>query len=379
MQVVHGSRIEETVRVQKHRGGEFRFRRLFTGIPGTPGKLVFEAIHAVLTLGALLAFGVSGKADPIEDFYRGKQLRMIVGHPAGGDYDLGGRLLAKYLTRHLPGHPGVIIQNMPTAASIAAANYLYKIAPNDGTVFGSFSRNVANQAILGLPSLEADPRRYAWLGATSLPGRVCVTRAASATKSASDIFTAETLMAGAGPGSSLSIIPAVANHVLGAKFHIIEGYVGTVDGILAVERGEVDGICNTYGALKASGDHISSGRVRVLFRAEEAASADVPDAPSIFEFAKTEAQAQLMRFVFSSVEFGRPYVMPPDTPVDRVKAMRKAFADSAADPELIEEARKINLDMSYRPAEALVALVDKLYATPSGLLDEVRKLAPAER
>ena len=336
-------------------------------------------IRSALLVSMLVSTASNAFADAIEDFYRGKQVRMIIGHPAGGDYDLGGRLLAKYLSKHLPGHPGIVVQNMPTAGSIAAANYLYKVVPPDGTVFGSFSRNVANQAILGLPSLEADPRKYQWLGATSLPGRVCVVRAGAPVQKADEMFSKESLMAGAGPGSSLSIIPTIANAVLGAKFKLIEGYVGAVDGVLAVERGEVDGICNTYGAIKASGDHISSGRVRVLFRAEEAVLPDVPDAPSIFDFAKTEPQAQLMRFVFSSVEFGRPYVMPPATPPERVQAMRKAFADATSDPELVAEAAKINLDMTFRSADALVSLVDKLYATPPHLLDEVRRLAPPEK
>jgi tripartite-type tricarboxylate transporter receptor subunit TctC len=336
-------------------------------------------VAVAVCLTCSMAGVTNAAADAIEEFYRGKQVRMIVGHPAGGDYDLGGRLLAKYLTKRLPGHPSIVVQNMPTAGSIAAANYLYKIAPPDGTVFGSFSRNIPTQAILHLRSLEADPRRFQWLGATSLPGRVCVVRADAPVTKASDIFSHELLMAGAGPDSSLSTLPTVINSVLGSKFKLIEGYVGTVDGILAVERGEVDGICNTYGAIKASGDHIASGRVRILFRAEETALPGAPDAPSIFDFVKTEAQAQLMRFVFSSVEFGRPYVMPPNTPADRVQAMRQAFAEAAADPELIAEAAKINLDMTFHPAKTLISLVDKLYATPPHVIEEVRRLAPQDR
>ena len=337
--------------------------------------LVFIAVGLSLHIGVPM----SASADEAGDLFRGKQVRMIVGHPAGGDYDIGGRLLAKYLTRHLPGRPAIVVQNMPAAGSIAAANYLYKVAPADGSVFGSFSRNIASQAVLGLPGLEADPRKFQWLGATSLPGRVCVVRSGSAIRTASDIFSTEVLMAGSGPGSSLSIVPSVINSALGAKFKIVEGYVGAVDGMLAVERGEVDGICNTYGAIKASGDHISSGRVRILFRAEEAALPEAPDAPSIMDFAKNEEQAQLMRFIFSSVEFGRPYVMPPGAPADVVQVMRRAFADATTDPDLIAEVRKIDLDMTFRPADSLVSLIDKLYATPAQLLDEVRRLAPSGR
>lgn len=344
-------------------------------------KRTNAASAALITLASLLHIfiPVGANADETGDLFRGKQVRMIIGHPAGGDYDIGGRMLAKYLTRHLPGRPAIIVQNMPAAGSIAAANYLYKVAPADGSVFGSFSRNIASQAVLGLPGLEADPRKFQWLGATSLPGRVCVVRSDSTIRTPSDIFIRETLMAGSGPGSSLSIIPSVINSALGAKFKIVEGYVGAVDGMLAVERGEVDGICNTYSAMKASGDHISSGRVRILFRAEEAALPEAPNAPSIMDFAKNEEQAQLMRFIFSSVEFGRPYVMPPGVPAVVVDVMRRAFADATADPDLIAEIGKIDLDMTFRPAGSIMTLIDKLYATPPQLLDEVRRLSPSGR
>ena len=334
---------------------------------------------------AFLAFGLTaavtfpGAAETVEEFYRGKQVRMIIGHPPGGDYDLGGRLLARHLSKHIPGNPTIVPQNMPTAASIAAANYLYKVAPKDGTAFGSFSRNVPSQAVMGQANLEADPRKFVWLGATSLPGRVCVVRAESPVKSIEDLFTRETVVAGAGPGSSLSIVPAVLNHALGTKFKIIEGYQGAPDALLAVERGEVEGVCNTYGALKASGDHIRTGRVRVILRAEEAPFAELPDVPSIFNYAKSDAQAQLMRFIFSSVEFGRPYVMPPETPTDRAEAMRKAIAETMTDPEMLAEAIKLDLDMSFQSAESVAGLVEKLYATSNHILVEVRKLVPDQR
>ena len=338
-----------------------------------------SATHAAAAFVLGLTAATASLADPVEDFYRGKQIHMIVGHPAGGDYDLGGRLLAKYLPKYIPGNPVIVVQNMPTAASVVAANYLYKVAAKDGTAFGSFSRNIPGQAVMGLQNLEADPRKYQWLGATSLPGRICLVRGQSPVKSAEDLFDKEAVMAGAGPGSSLSIVPSVLTQTIGMKFKIVEGYQGAPDGLLAVERGEVDGICNTFGALRLKPEQLRSGQYRVLFRAEEAPFAALPDVPSIYKFIKTEQQAQLIRFIFSSVEFGRPYVMPPEAPADRVQAMRKAFGAALSDPDLLAEARKLDLDMSFRPAEAVAGLVDKLYATPPAMLEQVKKLAPAER
>jgi tripartite-type tricarboxylate transporter receptor subunit TctC len=320
--------------------------------------------------GATIAFGQSA-----EDFYKGKQLRLIVGFPAGNDYDLGARLLVKYLPKYIPGHPNIIVQNMPQAASVAAANYLYAQGPRDGTVIGSFSRNVVNEALTG-QNLEADPRRFIWLGATSLPSRVCARWFTSPVKTPADLFTKEFIVGAAGAGSSLAILPTVLNHVLGTKFRIVEGYQGSNDALLAVERGELQGICASYAQFRASEQLIRDGKLLFLLRAEETAIPELPNVPSIFDYAKTDEQRQLMRFVFSSTEFGRSYVFPPDVPKDRVEVMRKAIADAAHDPQLLAEAASIHMDMAYTPPEHLEQLVTKLYATPPNLIQTIKAILP---
>jgi tripartite-type tricarboxylate transporter receptor subunit TctC len=304
---------------------------------------------------------------------------MIVGHSVGNDYDLAARFLARYLTKHIPGEPTIIVQNMPAAASIAAANFLYAQAPRDGTVLGSFSRNVPSQARMGQANLDADPRRFSWLGATSLPARVCVRWVTAPVKTPADLFTQEFIVGGAGAGSSLSILPTVFNHVLGTKFRLVLGYKGTTDVVLAMERGEVQGACASYGQFRIYEQHIRDGKMLFLLRAEESPIPEIPDVPSIFDFAKATEQRQLMRFIFSSTEFGRPYVFPPDVPKDRVEIMRKAFAEALQDPELIAEATRMKMDMSYRPPDQLERLVTQLYETPDGLIETVKKLVPNQQ
>ncbi len=311
-----------------------------------------------------------------DDFYRGKQLRLIVGFPAGNDYDLGARFLVKYLPKYIPGQPSIIVQNMPQAASVAAANYLYAQAPRDGTVFGTFSRNIVNDALTTQPNLQVDPRRFIWLGATSRPGRVCVRRYTAPVKTAADLFTQEFIVGAAGAGSSLAILPTVLNHVLGTKFHIVEGYQDMGDAMLAVQRGELQGVCASYQQFRVSEQLIHDGKLTILLRAEEKPIAGIPDVPSVFDFAKTEEQRQLMRFVFSSTEFGRPYVFPPEVPKDRVDIMRKAIADAAHDPELLAEAAGIKMDMTYTAPERLEELVDQLYRTPPAMIGTIKALLP---
>jgi tripartite-type tricarboxylate transporter receptor subunit TctC len=338
------------------------------------GRLLAARLLPALLVAPGLASNAHGQTAP--DFYRGRQVRMIIGHPVGGDYDVGGRVLAKYLPKHIPGHPTVVVQNMPQAASIVAANFLQTHAPRDGTVFGSFSRNFASQALMGQPNIEADPRRFVWLGAYSLPSRVCVNWHTAPVKTPADLFTHELIIAGGGAGSSLSIVPTVLNHVLGTKFRVIEGYKGITDAALAIERGEVQGVCMSLAQFNNYNHLIRAGKLRILFHAEETPVADIPDVPSIYDYAKTNEQRQLMRFVFSSVEFGRPYALPPDVPKDRIDIMRMAFAETAKDSELIAEAEKMKLDMTYHPPVHLERLVAQLYETPPAMIDIIKRLVP---
>ncbi len=338
-----------------------------------PVTAKIPALMGVL-LGCGFALGAHGQE--AQDFYRGKQIRLIVGHPVGNDHDVGGRLLARHLGKHIPGHPTIIVQNMTAAASVVAANYVYVQAPRDGTVIGTFSRNFPSQAMMGQPNIEADPRRFIWLGATSFPARICTAVSSTPVKTAADLFTHELIVGGSGAASTLSIVPTVINHVLGTKFRIIEGYKAAQSVLIAIERGELQGVCSSYSQFRSYDRLFQDGTLRILFRVEEAPLPDRPEVPSIFAQAKTNEQRQLMRFVFSSVEFGRPYVFPPGVPQERVEIMRKAIADVVKDPELVAEAGKMKLDMAYRPPEHLERLVASLYQTSPAMIETVKKLVP---
>jgi tripartite-type tricarboxylate transporter receptor subunit TctC len=325
---------------------------------------------------SLLAIAPSAHAD---DFYRGKQIRLIAGFPAGNDYDLGARLLIKYLPKYIPGQPTIIVQNMPQAASVVAANYLYVQAPHDGTMFGSFSRNIVNDALTGQANVAIDPRKVIWLGATSRPSRVCARWYTAPVKTPADLFTQDFIVGAAGATSSLAILPTVLNKVLGTKFRIVEGYQGMGDAMLAMQRGETQGMCASYAQFRIGDQLVQDGKVTFLLRAEEAPLVEAPGVPSIFDYTKTDEQRQLMRFVFSSTEFGRPYAFPPDVPQDRVDIMRKAIADAAHDPDLLAEAAAIKMDMTYTPPERLAQLVADLYKTPPNIIESVKALLPNEK
>jgi tripartite-type tricarboxylate transporter receptor subunit TctC len=338
-------------------------------------KSIARLVCAGLCLSVALSASASGQT--AADFYRNKQIRLIVGYASGNDYDIGARFLAKYLPKYIPGSPTIIVQNMPQATSIVATNYVYSQAPRDGTVIGTFSRNIAQLALLGRTNIEADPRRFIWLGATSFPGHVCIIDAAAPVKTPADLFTTELIVGSNGAGSSNSILPTVFNRVLGTKFRIIEGYKGAPDAVLATERGEVQGVCASLGQFRSFARLFEQGKLRILMRVEEQTMPETRNAPTIFDYAKTDDQRRVMRFIFSSTDFGRPYVFPPDVPADRVTILRQAIAAAAKDPELVAEAKKIDLDMAYRAPQDLERLVTNLYDTPPEMIELVKKLIPS--
>jgi tripartite-type tricarboxylate transporter receptor subunit TctC len=328
------------------------------------------ALSIVVMIGALVAPSLAS-GQSVAEFYNGKQIKLILGTDPGGDYDQGGRLLARYLGRHIPGSPTIIAQNMPGAASVVAANYLYNVAPRDGSAFGGFSRNIPSRAVRGIKNFRADLRRFGWVGGTSLQHRLCVALTSSPVKSIDDLFTMPLTVGSNGPGSVLQIIPSALNNVIGTKFNIVQGYKGIADVTLALRRGEVDGVCHLADYLLegSNSDLLTDGKIRILFNAEQAPLRDHPEIPSVFDRIKNESDRQVVALLLSGTEFGRPYTFPPDVPADRLTAVRRAFAETVKDEEFLAVARKQKLDMTYISPEAMAKQVEDLYAFPKEILD----------
>jgi tripartite-type tricarboxylate transporter receptor subunit TctC len=334
------------------------------------------ACRTAAAVAIVLALAGGAQAQSAEEFYKGRQIQMVVGYEVGNDYDIGARLLARYLSKELPGSPTIVVQNMQQASGVVAANYMALKAARDGSVIGGISRNLPSQAMMKLPNIEADPRKFIWLGATSFPGRVCVASTAAPVKTAADLFNTDLLTGAAGAGSSTDIVPTVINRVIGMRFKMVQGYRGAGDILIAVERGEVHAVCMSLGQFRTSEQKFRDGKLRYLLRAEESELPSVPNVPSVYDFAKTDEQKQLMRFIFSSTEFGRPYLFPAGVPQDRVTFMRKAIERAVNNPELIAEAQKMKLDMVYRPPEHLEEVVSQLYATPPATVEKAKQISP---
>src|SRR3954454_681192 len=243
-----------------------------------------RAVSSALILSAL---ATSADAQSVADFYRGKQIRMI-GGTAPGDYDTWARLVARHMRSHIPGNPNFVVENMPGAGSLIAANFLYNKAAQDGTVLGSVSRNIPNFAFMKHANVSFDPLKFNWIGSPEMTHRACYARADSGVTRPEDLYDRELLMGGDGAGTSLSEQPILLRNLLGMKFKVIDGYKGSADIVLAMARKEVGGICQTVMAFAQSAQPmLDDGTVRMLFTTEKD---PVPafKVPSIFDYAKTE-------------------------------------------------------------------------------------------
>jgi tripartite-type tricarboxylate transporter receptor subunit TctC len=303
-------------------------------------------------------------ADPVAEFYRGKTIKVVISTMAGGEYDLWARLVARHIGKHLPGNPNFIAVNMPGAGGITAANHLFNVAEPDGTVIGMIGRNLPYQALVQQKGILFNPLRFHWLGSPDVSSRVCVAIAGAAVQKATDLFERELLVGGAGAGTAVSTTPVLLSKVLGLKFRLVEGYGSPNAILLAMERGEVQGICVTLDALHlARPGWIETGKMKVLFNTEQTPLSDLR-APSVFEFAKTDEQRRILALYSSSVELGRPMVAPPGVPDARVRALRQAFERAMADSALRNEAEKQHFSINLVRGEELAKLVADLMATP---------------
>jgi tripartite-type tricarboxylate transporter receptor subunit TctC len=334
-----------------------------------------------LALVVLLAlFAAAGaQAQSVESFYRGRTINLVIGYSVGGGYDLHGRLLARHLGKHIPGNPGIIVQNMPGGGSLRAANFLYNAAPKDGTAIGVYSRGMAMEPLIGASNTQYDSRKFTWIGSVTNEVSVCATSIGSKVKTWDDMLSIPFTVAGEGSGSDPDIFATMIKNVFGAKLRLIPGYPGTSEMTLAIERGEVEGRCGwTWTSIKVQRpDWITEHRLNVLVQLASQRSAELADVPLLIEHATTERQRQIVNVVLSRQAMGRPLVAPPGVPDDRKQALRRAFDATMTDPDYVAEATGRGLEINPVGGADLDKLLADLYATPPEIIAEVRAIAPA--
>jgi tripartite-type tricarboxylate transporter receptor subunit TctC len=325
-------------------------------------------------LGICLA-AFSARADQVADFYHGRTLSLIVGTSSGNDYDFRARLLARHLGRHIPGEPSIVPQNMPGVGGVKAANYLASIAPHDGTTLHMIMANMMSSEAIGAQGVQFDTRKFFWIGNTTSTPNVTVSWYKSGVTSIEQVKTRE-LIVGA-PGGTAGVIYATAmNGLLGTKFKIVSGYPGGNEVNLAMERGEIDGrASNSWASWKSTRpDWVKDKKIIVLVQIGLKRAPDLPDVPLLLELAKNDMDRQVLTFLSADTAIARALVTTPDTPPERVAALRRAFDATMRDPEFLAEADKALLDIVPMSGEDSQKIADSIVNTPPEVVARAKAL-----
>ena len=333
----------------------------------------FEASRPLL-LALALAAAVPVAAQA-EEFFAGKTVRMIIGFGVGGGYDLWGRTVARHIGKHIPGKPEVIPQNMEGAGSFRAANYIFNVAPKDGTVMALIARDAALGPITGAPGAQFDPTKLSWIGTPTKETNICIAYKTAQVKTAQDLFERQLLVGDTGPGTGTRAYPKVLSALLGLKFRIVGGYPSSADVFLAMERGEVEGICESFDSVATRRPTWISGHtVSVLFQGGAAPNPQLKDVPFVLDFARNAQDKQAIAFLYAGQGIGRPFVAPPGLPAERLQTLRASFDATMKDPDFLADVHKHKFEIEAEDGAQLAALINQIYATPKAIVDKIGNL-----
>jgi tripartite-type tricarboxylate transporter receptor subunit TctC len=335
-------------------------------------RISVAAALASLVLAATPALA----ADPVAQFYAGKQIDLVIGSSAGGGYDTYARLVARYLGRYIPGNPAIVPQNMPGAGSNKAGGYIYSMAPKDGTAIGAVFPGIILQPLIGHVPTPHDPSKFVYLGSANSDAYMCVARKDAPVHTFKDVLSQTLIIAGASEGATTHDLPVVENNLLGAHFRIVSGYPGMRENTMAIESGEVQGVCG-YGWASLESQHpewLTKGFINIIVQESVAGYSKLNEmgVPRTADFAKSEEDRQALELLYSQGVFGRPFVLPPGVPAERVAALRKAFMQALADKALRADAEHMKLDIDAMSGDDLQALVTKLFALPPSISAKVK-------
>jgi tripartite-type tricarboxylate transporter receptor subunit TctC len=338
-----------------------------------------RASTKTISLFALLALVITPASaqDAVADFFRGKQVDIIVGSSAGGGYDTYARLISRYFGSHIPGNPAVVVQNMPGAASAKSVGYVNSVAPKDGTAIAAFYPPVILAPLLEGMTGQFDPIKINYLGSANSDTYLCFVRSDAPAKTFADAFTHEVILGASAEGGTTRDLPAMLNNLIGTKFRIVTGYAGSKEITLAIERNEVNGACGIgwTGLPTMHPDWFAKKLIVILVQLSMTGHPDLNKmgVPLAAAYAKSDDDRKVMDLAFSQGTYGRPFVMPPGVPPQRVAALRKAFMDTLHDPALLADAQKAQLDIDAMPGDELQALVTKLYALPPAIVARAKQ------
>lgn len=311
------------------------------------------------------------------EFYRGKQISILVGFSAGGSSSLYAQALSRVMGRFIPGNPTVIVQHMPGAGGLAVVNHVWSNAPRDGTVIATTSRTAAVEPLLGNKAARFDALKLTWLGTANIEHTTCIAWHTAPVKSLDEAKQTELIVGGVGPGASEVVFARAANLLTGTRFRVVMGYPGSTEMLLAMERGETGGFCGigwTFVKLR-KGDWLREKKINILFQIALARHPELPDVPLIIDHVRTQEERKVFEFVLAPQEMGRPFFAPPDLPPERVRILREAFEKSLKDAAFLAEAERMGVEVQHLGGEHIDRLLQRVYATPREIVERARQLS----
>jgi tripartite-type tricarboxylate transporter receptor subunit TctC len=327
-----------------------------------------------LSIGLAPAHAQTAAQDDVAAFYRGKQVRLVVGTAPGGAYDLFARIVARHMAAHIPGQPTLVVQNLPAAGGLVMTNQLYAVGPKDGTVIGVPINGIPTLPLIQPAGVQFDANKLIWIGSTNREPYVAFVWHSAPVQRLDELKTKELVVGSTTPGTTMSDFPLVVNDVLGLKFRVVRGYEGTPQINHAIERGEIQGQGGIgWAAVKAQVPHwIAEKKIRVIAQYGLKRHAELPDVPSMLELATREADRQALIMLVGRTEYGRPYFLPPDVPAARVQALRRAFDATMKTPAFVADVAKLQTDVDPMTGEEVQALVAQLSRTPAEIVARIR-------
>lgn len=336
---------------------------------------ILRALHLGL---AALALGSSAAgAQPADSFYKGKTVQVLVGYPPGGGFDLYARLLTDHMGRHIPGSPTLVLQHMPGADSVKMANYVYGVGAQDGTVLGlPLHTLVLNEVLWKDEGGQFKIAKFNWIGRLDAIDLTMLAWGTTGIRTIEDVKRKDLIIGSTSVKGTVAMVPTALNRLIGTRFKLVQGYRGSREQLLAVERGEVQGMGNAvWSQLKVTNpDWIPEKKAYLLYIIGLQRAADLPDVPTIVELAPDDESRKVLHLLASTSEMGRSFVAGPDVPSDRVAILRKAFMETANDPALREEAKKRQINIDPMSGEQLQSLIHDVTSYPESLYERTRQL-----
>src|SRR5262245_751931 len=332
----------------------------------------------LIASGIVLCLSLPAAAqDAVADFYRGKQITIMVGFTPGGSSSLYAQGVARHMGRFVPANPSFIVQHLPGASGLVLANNLYNTVPRDGTAFGITGRTAPIEPLLGQANAKFDGRRFSWIGTANVEYTTCIAWHTAPVKTLADAMTTELIVGGSGADATEVIFPKAANKLVGTRFKVVLGYPGSTELLIAMERGETQGFCGigwTFVKLR-KGDWLRDKKINILFQMALNKHPEIPQVPAIIDHARTADDRKVFEFLFAPQEMGRPFFAPPDVPADRLAALRRAFELTLKDPQFLADAEKMGVEVQHVGGAAIQSLLEKIYASPKEIIDRAKAVA----